>query len=533
MSYTLERNLFAVFLLEPIPPRGTAVMETAMAFFDSIFSFFGGGDDALSKNKRALKQIEKELNQNKYRKFYKVRTEEITPAVGTFFYEVYKTISTAQAFMKHAERSSMLKQITVEYFMNTELREIYDRLAPESIEKLGKHLSHDEANNQIQRDLKTLSEGLGDKAYTIDRCYGLTLAFSSFVSFDFFSILKKIDPRLKEYQFSYLPQYRSVNGKYLVEHIKDFLDLPMMEATSDEWHAAFEVMKKYRSGKNIIDPSQWKKVLASVQDIRRSGMLTLMVRHIAQDPFWLAKPETGNEHIVEGYLKAKTSEVQENLRKIIQDKQTVKRDALAKKLFGSVNITRLQYYTDAANQAFIDKNMDGFTYIVEMNYLKGFLTDHSDFQILCDLFLIRGEWASSAVSQQISQGLHKLTDIIDQVAAFDDALADNGMYGSKLKMYFKKSTLDKTQFTNLKVTLSHINNKAQELVKQGIASFTQVASHFKDLYEDCKENKAALIVNWKELESLTKGPIIQRLEQGYTMLEQFVHLLRFFAAEDE
>jgi hypothetical protein len=224
-----------------------------MGFLDILF----GGNDPGAKKKRAVKLIAKEINQSKHRKFYKTSSGEITPVGAAFFYDIYKAIAPAQSFMKNAAKSAILKQITIEHFMSKELREVYERLAPDSIAERGKNLTPKELSVQLQEDLNTFSGAFSiTEMNSVDRCYNLILSFTNFVSFDFFTLLKKIDSRLRERDFSLLPQFRYVNGKYLVDNIKDFLDLPPFEASPEDWKVMFEILKKYKSGTNVIDPNQ-------------------------------------------------------------------------------------------------------------------------------------------------------------------------------------------------------------------------------------------------------------------------------------
>lgn len=500
-----------------------------MSFFDFLF----GGNDPAAKKKRALKLIAKEISQNKHRKFYKPSAAEITPVAGAFFYDIYKAVSAAQGFMKNAAKSAMLKQITVEFFMSKELREVYGRLSPESIEERGKTQTPKELSQQLQEDLNTFSSAFSvNEMSTIDRCYNLIMAFANFASFDFFSLLKKIDSRIREHNFTYQPQYRYVNGKYLLENLKDFLDIPPFEATSDDWKTVLEILKKYKSGTNVIEPNQWKKLLATLQDVHRSGILVLMVRHIEQNPDWMRNFEVNDEYIVEAFMKSKKSEVQVCIDKIINDKRAGKRDALAKKLFGSADITRLQYYTNTNNEVFTRKNLEGFSYIAPLNYLKGFLVDHHDVRELCDIFLIRGQWVSQDLSRQISQGLHELSDISEQLTAFDETLSDNGVNGTKLKNHINKSKMDKTQITHLKVVLTVINTEAKEMLNKALSTFTEVGSYLKNLSDDHAKTQPSLLVNWKEIESVSERPIAQRLELASKVIYDFVILLQLFASED-
>jgi hypothetical protein len=504
-----------------------------MGFLDAIFDLFSGGSDPEAKRKRALKQIVKEINQNKYRKFYKAATREASPNLGSFFYDIYKVIIPAQQFMKNAGKSAILKQITVESLMSKELKEVYDRLAPEAIQERAKTVPPKELSAQLNADMEMLSSAMSiEDMNAVDAYYQLIIGFTSFVCFDYFSLLKKIDPRMQERNTARPPQLRFVSGRYILDHIKDFLSLPSMEADQDQWKTIFDILKKYKGGVAIIEPTQWKKLFSHVQEVLRSGILTLMARHILQNPHWQRDVIDEDEYIVEAFFKAQKQEVQKCIDQIIVDTLAVKQDNLAKQLFGSTDITRLQYYTNANNEQYIKRNTAGFVYVAALNYLKAFLVDYNDLRELCDLFLIKGHWASQDVSRQISQGLHELTEISAQLAAFDETLAEGGTNGIKLKGHISKSKMDKGQITHLKVALSIINNDAKELINRAITSFTLVGVYLKDLQEDYARPHAVLLVNWKEIDTVSDRAVSQRLESSLKVIDDFIHLMQLFVGEE-
>jgi hypothetical protein len=504
-----------------------------MGFFDNFFAFLFETNNPEVKKKRVLKQIAKEINKNKYRKFYKTISGEVTPIMESFFYDVYKTVIVAHSLMKNADKSVILRQLTIEAFMSKELREIYDRLSPDSIEEQAKTMPPKELSHQLEEDMNTFSSALSiTDINTIDHCYKLIIGFTEFVSFDFPSLLKKIDPRFKEQNVHYQPQWRPVSGRYLVENIKDFLALPPLEATPEEWKKIFEILKKYKAGVTMVEPNQWKKLLLCLQDVQRSGILTLIVRYISQNPAWQQSFQAEEEFIVEAYLKIKKAEIQGCIEKIITDKLANKRTALANQLFKAADITRLQYYTNANNEVYIKRNLEGFAYIDALNYLKAFLIDYNDVRELCDLFLIRGQWASQELSRQISMGLHEITEISEQLTAFDESLGDSGINGLKLKGQISKFKSDKGQVTHLKVTLSIINNEAKEMISRAIMSFTLVGNYLKDLRADYKKSHPTLLINWKELESVSEHPIVQRMETDPQIIENFISLMQLFVSEE-
>ena len=497
-------------------------------FFQTLFFLLFKSDDPAFKSKMALRQLGKEIKHNKYHKFYRVKTEEIRSGMGAFFFDIYSVIFPILTYISHADKSAILKQIIIETCMGSELRDLYNRLTPESIEKRSKSLNLTDLSKTLQEEMETLSSSL-HKDFKIDRYYTLIVAFTRFVRFDFFSILKKIDPQFQDGSLVSQPCYSSIPGQYLVEHIKDFLELSALDARHEEWSALFDILKKYKPEIGEFDLNQWKKLLGNLQDVLRSNILMLMVRHIEQNPDWLHNiPRFNTEDIFDRLMKTKKAEVNACIDKIKRNNQVAEREALAARLFGNSEITRLQYYTAVCNEVFTQKNLDGFTYIPELNCLMGFFGEYHDIQELCNLFVIRGQWAS----QQASQRLNELTDVVERLKSFDASLAEHETNGSKLKTYSNQSNRDRDHLIKLRATLDSINNQAKELITQAIRGFTTVESCLKDLSSDCANNQSVILLNWEEIASLSERPIVQRIEQACTLIGDFVTLLRLFVSEE-
>jgi hypothetical protein len=507
-----------------------------MEFIQNLFLFLFGGADISSKQKRALRQVAKEITQNKYRNFYGVKGGEIRRHFGLFFYDLYKALYPTAGVMHHAEKSGILRHLIVERFISKEMGEAYNQLTPEAIAERAKSVNPQELARQIEEEMNMVSAEIRQSAAKINRYYRIIAAFVRFARFDFFSCLKKLDSQLREGNTGVQPQFRAIPGKYVAPFIKEFLALPFPEAGPEEWKVVFDILKDYKSGVAIIELSQWKKLLLMVQDVLKSQILALMIRHIDQNPEWNEDWEpavlVGSEDIVSAYLRDKTAEIKSCISKLMNDTHLAKRAALAKKLFSDPDIIRLHYYTNAGNEALIKKNLNGFAYIAPLNYMMAFFKDRQDIRDLCDMFVIRGHWTSQELSRRVSNGLHELADISAELTAFDESLSDSGFYGNRIKTALNKSAMEKIHLTNLKGVLDVVNGKAREIITRGISALTAVKYHLKDLYDDCTNGKETRLVNWKELESFSEHPIAQRLEQGYAFIEEFVSLLGLFVSED-
>jgi hypothetical protein len=508
----------------------------AAGFLDKLFSLFGSAKDPESEKKRQLRQLLKELSGNKYARFYKPKSGEIQGVLGKFFYDVYKIISPAQVFLQNADKSAQLKQTVVRIFLDKNFREAEQRLAPEVIEEQAKTVPIKNLGKSLKDNLAAFSSAFdADRIAAIDRCYNLILSMSHFVAFDFFFLLKKFDSNITERNFSYQPRFANIRGEYLTEELKDFLEISFAVDPDQDWKNALQALKIYKSGVDVITFEQWRKILLLLKDVRRSGIFELMIRHIDKKPDWVSKPLLPDEHIAEAYLEAKRLEIKEAVDKIVNIQKNSQIDTLAKMVFGSTEIERTRYYTEKAGEIYVKKNFTGFIYAAAVNYLKAFLLDHfkKEFRELCDLLLIRGQWTAPQLSQQTSENFHRLMELSDALLAFDETLSDTGENGSRLKASIVKADRDKGQARYVTLILKAVNEEALDMINRSTRSLIVVGQSFKTLLEDLQKPSHDLLMNWKELGSLSEVPLFQRISNAYKQIYYFVRMMQFYAKAEE
>lgn len=502
-----------------------------MSFLDTFFSIFSGDRDPESAKKKLLRQVSKDLSSNRYARFYKVKTEEAEPAFQKFFYDVYKIISPAQVFLQNAAKSAQLKQAVIDAFMDKKMGEAQTRLSPESIDERAKTTPTKDLSRQLQEDLAVLVAGFDNtRLREVDDCYNIILAFIQFVTFDYFFLVKKFDANISERNFSYHPKFAPIRAEYIGDDIKDFLEIAYAVDPDQDWKTALRVLKAYKGDVDVVSPEQWNKLLLHLRDIRKSAVLELMIRHIDKNPIWQPMPKIPGERIVDPWLSAKKEEIEGTVRKILEDKRSAQIGELARKVFGSAEVTRLKYYTDKGNELFIKKNLEGFTQTTGLNYLKAFLLDFfkKDIRELCDLLLIRGQWSSNVLSQQLSDGFHTVMAVSEQIMVFDEALADGGENGSRLKASIVKVDRDKSQAKYIRLILKSVNKEAQEMINGVTQALINMGKNLKGVLEDYQKNPRELIINWKELELASETPLVQRITVIYQKMYFFVQIMRFF-----
>jgi hypothetical protein len=493
-----------------------------------MVSLFSGDNDEGDSDKQVLlRQTAKELAQNKYAKFYRVKSEELDPSFGLYFYTIYKIIYPLQSFLKNPLNEEKLKLLTIESFLDKQAGEAVRRLNAGIITAKTKPANAVELSNQLQENLTILSSVFDhSQVAAADRCYDLVTAISRFARYDFVALLNKFDPTIVEGSFVVPPKFINIKAEECIKEIADFISsLPPMDSQTD-WKTPFDVFKTARKG-DLITLAQWTNIVVNLRDLKLSRMLELIIRYTAKNPIWDGKTSMPDEHLAETWLEQKKAEIQGIINEIAAKQRNSQMSALVRAIFGEADVIRLNYYNDTQNNVLVQKNLEGFVYASGLNYLYAFIQDYlqKEIQEICDIILIRGQWASNSASLQMSDAFHGLIDIIPQIDELDTTLSESGLNGSRLRAALLRIDRDKTQVRHLNSITGGIDEEALDLINSATQDFIIVGKHVKALLDDHEKKPYELIINWKELENVSKISLGPRLADAYKKINYFVQLM--------
>ncbi|AEF85838.1 conserved hypothetical protein [Treponema primitia ZAS-2] len=472
---------------------------------------------------------------NKYGKFYRIKTEEADPELARFFFGIYKVVSPAQTLLQHALQSTQLKLATVNNFLNPRQLDILAQVSPESIDERATNIPPRDLARQIQTEFDTLAGSFDTELKgRINECYNLILTLIKFVSFDFYFFLKKFDSHLRERNFSYNPQFIPVQGRLISDELKDFLELTGTLDPNLDWNSALMALKAFKDT-DVVNPKLWNSLLLQLRDIKRSGILEMMIRFIDKNPDWSWVPSVHNEDITGAYLEIIKTEMFDHLKKIITVTQNTQITEYAQAVFGYTNVNNLKNYTDRAGEMYVKKGFPGFRFSQGLNYLSAFLLEEKmEFLGLYDLILVRAQWVTPALSLPLSESVRTLIPYHDRINELDDSLANGGVYSNRLKTAMIKIDRDKNQTKIISANLDTVNGEAKTIINEAIFHLSVLHDGFTDTLEDCRKNDPTVILNWEELNTFSVLPMESQLQSIVTRLTNILQLLRLIVqASDE
>lgn len=500
--------------------------DDTAGFFQKFFNMLFGNNDPDKEKKRLLKDIRKELK--KHGKYFKLRGDSILPAMAKLFHEIYQVVGPAQVFLENINKSGVIKKAFIVSFMNEKQLELLDNLSEESLRKRGETMDIKELVPIVKEELVQLFSLFDmNLVKTINSLYTNLLYFQDFINYDYYFLLRKFDSMMPEREFQYIPKFDEISGEYILEDLKDFnVLLPMLDEKLD-WESIFKILKTYRNI-DIISLPGWKKVLQRKKELLRSGLIDLLIKLLDEDPYYTAKINMNLEEIVEPYLNEVRVKAENTMKGIINEKKASKIDSLLIAVFNKTDIFRTKYYTEKANLTFQKKIMTGFIYVEPINCLKAYFLDFFKIQTrkIVDLLLIQGKWSTNLLSQQFSESFHELMSIIDELLAFDESLADDGAYGSRIKKSIRTADRDTLAMNALRTSLEDVNNNARDLLNRSANGLIIIGKNLKNALNDHKRNSGELVVNWRELENHADFNIEEELSRHYKQIYYLIQLLQ-------
>jgi len=412
----------------------------------------------------------------------------------------------------------------MEAFIDPTIVETIRRLNPNGIEERAATTPPMDLVAEIRADIAKLGTGFNSARINgVNRCHNMIMIISYLVNFDYPGILKKFDPSFTDGPFSVPPKFSPVKLDMVARELGDFLTVAHGVIPDSDWKTLLKLLK-ICAKEELISETQFAQMLIGLRDVLNSKILILMVQYGSRNPVWTCKPRIPDEHVAEAWVEVKTLKAQACIETIMGNEKKQHIDGLVREIFDSDELVVLENYTPAAGSPFRKRELADFAYAEGLNYLSSFLSGCFDKEI-CDLLLITGQWTNIAASKEMSEALHQIMGLSESVAALDDELSVNGSDGSRLKAALGRVDRDSTQVRTINTIIGNVNENALEILENAAGHFSVIARHMKAMVEDVQKKHPELIVNWRELGSVSKKPILQHMERETHKIHNFVQLL--------
>jgi len=498
-----------------------------------VLNFFSGdGNENLSDKEIVLKQRLKQLGENKYSKFFRAKTEECDPSLANFFYSLYKLILPIRIFMKDMAKTTRLRQIVLEAFMDQPIIDLVKKLNPAVIEQRSKNTNPEELTVQISKDIEELSAKFdSDRIAGVNRCYNLIMTIFQLAHFDYPAVLRKFDPNFTEGPFSTDPKFAPAKAGLMVKELGEFLAVSQVITPENDWKTLLKLLR-ICAGEEMIADTQFAQMLIGLRDVINSKILELIVQYGIRNPVWACRPKIPDERIADSWLEVRIVKAQECIDRISNAEKNKQINVLLKDIFYGGDLTHLENYTPVKSDFFRNKELTYYTYAEGLNYLAVFLDEYlqKDIRELFDILLIRGQWTNNTDSKELSEEFHQLLELPDAISKLDESLTDEGSNGSRLKASLVRIDRDPSQARYITSIIENINDDALEIINKATQHFTVIEKHLKNLTDDMQKKHPEMIINWKELGNVSKDPLFEVMAENHRRINCFVQLMRLCAS---
>jgi uncharacterized protein with HEPN domain len=268
-------------------------------------------------------------------------------------------------------------------------------------------------------------------------------------------------------------------------------------------------------------------MIKTLREVHTSKILELMVQYTLRNPVWQWKHISFHETIGEDWLEAKKAEANEYIMKINNAKKNSQINAMTKQIFEATDLVRLENYTVQLGEPYRKKKVEYYLYAEGLNYLKAFLDDYVEKEIkeLCDILLIRGQWTNNTMSKEMSEALHDLIEASEPITRLDNDMSEDGADGSRLRAAMLRIDRDPTQARYINSIIGKNNENALEIINEAAQSLIVIGKHLKNLIEDVQKKHPELLLNWRELNLVSKEPLHQRMVGDFKKINYFIQLM--------
>ena len=493
---------------------------------DKVFSFFSG-DGMTDDKQNMLKHIAKELGHSKYARFFRVRTEETDPSFSSFLFSVYKTIYPIKLFFKDEKKVAKLKYLTIESCIDDNIRDTIKRLDYGALDEKAKTMPGEQIIDMIQADVEKLTAQFSqNRIDAANRRYEMAAILAQFVTYNFPGFFKKFDTHFVDGSFIVEPKFPVIKTILIVDQIGEFLTITQPLKPEDDWGGLLNILK-ICEGQELVNSEQFKSMITMLREIHTSKILELMVQYTLRNPVWQWKHLSFSETIGEEWLEFKKAEADGYIARINNAKKNSQINALTKQIFEATDLVRLENYTVQLGEPYRKKNVEHYIYAEGLNYLKAFLDDYVDKEIkeLSEILLIRGQWTNNTMSREMSEALHRLLDTQEPIARLDEVMSEDGADGSRLRAAMLRIDRDPAQARYINSIMGKNNDQALEIINAAAQELIIIGKHLKNLIEDLQKKHPELLLNWRELNLVSKEPLSQRMVSDFKKINFFIQLM--------
>ncbi len=504
------------------------------SLFDRLVFFFQntflGRGDADYERKKLLRKTKKELKALNPM-IYNTNNHTITPKFAELVFEIYRFTNPLKAIISFNQSKltrSRMEQFFVENLLNDKQKNIIQRLNQEDFAKILEKEGVKVLDQKINETLHQLQNSITrEQINDINTTFTRLIELTHLVEFDMYQLLKRFAPALKENVVTDPPRFREVDGRYIVDELKEVSELFYSMNLTGDFIKPLAFLGRYK-GNQILPDSDIKKLIVLLNSFTKNNYLPLIIGYILKDPYFRPIQSQKTENLVQNYMKnllLSTKKLRDQVVHLLRKRRI---DHLTEDLFGTSQIRSIEHYTEALDDLLLKAKVETFSFVQGLNFLKYFLMEKYNRYIRETLnqLLLHGEFIDQKMRDDMSERHHDCNGLIKEILALDEPLDGSAVKGIKIKVLLKKAHSETSGQKILNDYIKAINEEAYFIIHKTINSFTFITSTLKLITEDYKTGTQKTIANIRSLGGSNNKEMMTDLVKSFNDMIKLLSLIK-------
>ena len=502
------------------------------SFWTTLLDVLFGADKVDKKTKVELSDVAKALSKSDFSGYVNNFTLKASPEFARFFYDIYEKIHTVQLFFNKFPLEKSYQKI-VDKMMSARQHQILESISEDSLFEKANNMKYADLSKEVKALVGEFhKEFTGERVAQINGLYNSLCALRSFCTFDYYALLKKFAPDLREMDFSKKPHFLRVWGIYLTDSIADFDSRQKAVLNVKDWDSAIDFINSATDVK-IIDHSVWNKILLLLTAHAQPPVFEYICKLTSKNPSFTVKASDFNNKIVEKYVKEVDERTVNQMQEIYKEQREAVIRADVKRMFPNGFQSTLKNYVPDLNELFKQKSLDGYIYCAPLSYLEVFLQKYA----LEEMAAISAElnvYGKSIDKEFITDLLNcckKLCDFETKISELDGRLNPQLAQGYRFHSFLSQKLVRDSELKAVKAQLDLVNAETMKIMKGAHALLVELGVMFQKLQKDCHADPHSIISNWKELENRSQTSMHERLGRICEAISRIQKLMSNFITQ--
>lgn len=494
-------------------------------FFGMIKTRILGLPDPLYEKVVLLKRVKKQLKRINISGI-NFSKERLKPEFGQILFELYRYFYSFRKVVnlsKPQQMKNFLEFLILEVSSEKQKESMGQLLSSEHILKLMASDGPKDASKKLKSLYKEFSRSFtNEQKAKVNHLYSLAYSFNQFLRFDFYVLLKKFSPELKEDNISSPPRFREVEFRQVSDLLKDFTDHLYMLNFEANYYTLLEEYGKF-IGSDIIPKEDFLKFFKLLHRLAKTNFMIYLVQFVAQDVFFRPINSYNDQNSFSEFMKNLAFDINELQAKVTRELKFQRVNGILKELFGKSDFMELTAYNEEQNEYLKKNNVGEFFYVDALNTLKKFMMEKYNTYLRTNLYtlIIKASFVSPEFREEFNSAYYRGNEILEQILEFERKMKGKDGW-DRIQNLVRGRSRDASLPLLARKYVGQINIEAQTIIKNFIDIGNKLKSKLKVLVNDYNKGTKRTVSDIKKFAGTNTAQIMRSLAMGFNDLNKMM-----------